>query len=194
MKFSRSPTLSLRQTYIHNFITKVITKWPCRTITSQPKSSSYLLHYWPLFLSQTSSAPQHARVGWLFLLLCHFSPVTSLGINWHPQRQFLKGSLHNFYTAAQQDRKTQPSRTIVLDSTRCNVWDNFILISLCIIFFQCHHMSFCGLLSPPSWAWQECNRLLRLGRPWGAVTLSRWCVSGDRGGCSVRRGLKPKFY
>ena len=23
---------------------------------------------------------------------------------------------------------------------------------------------------------------------------SRWCVSGDRGGCSARRGLKPKFY
>ena len=51
-----------------------------------------------------------------------------------------------------------------------------------------------GLHDPPSWAWQECNRLLRLGRPWGAVTLSRWCVSGDRGGCSARRGLKPKVY
>ena len=46
----------------------------------------------------------------------------------------------------------------------------------------------CGLRGPPSWAWQERNRLLRLGRPWGAVTLSRWCVSGDRGGCSARRG------
>ena len=23
----------------------------------------------------------------------------------------------------------------------------------------------CGLRGPPSWAWQECNRLLRLGRP-----------------------------
>ena len=22
---------------------------------------------------------------------------------------------------------------------------------------QCHHMSFCGLRGPPSWAWQECN-------------------------------------
>ena len=33
----------------------------------------------------------------------------------------------------------------------------------------------CGLRGPPSWAWQECNRLLRLGRPWGAITLSRWC-------------------
>ena len=52
----------------------------------------------------------------------------------------------------------------------------------------------CGLRGPPSWAWQECNRLLRLGRPWGAVTLSRWCVSGDTGGCSARRGLKSKVY
>ena len=52
----------------------------------------------------------------------------------------------------------------------------------------------CGLRGPPYWAWQECNRLLRSARPWGAVTLSRWCVSGDRGGCSARRGLKPKFY
>ena len=51
-----------------------------------------------------------------------------------------------------------------------------------------------GLRGPPCWAWQEWNRLLRLGRPWGAVTLSRWCVSGDRGGFSARRGLKPKFY
>ena len=52
----------------------------------------------------------------------------------------------------------------------------------------------CGLRGPPSWVWQESNRFLRLGRPWGAVTLSRWCVSGDRGGCSARRALKPKFY
>ena len=33
----------------------------------------------------------------------------------------------------------------------------------------------CGLRGPPSRAWQQCNRLLRLGRAWGAVTLSRWC-------------------
>ena len=32
-------------------------------------------------------------------------------------------------------------------------------------FFQCHHMSFCGLRGPPSWAWQKCNRLLSLGSP-----------------------------
>ena len=56
-----------------------------------------------------------------------------------------------------------------------------------LYFFLSPHV-ICGLRSPPSWAWQECNRLLRFGRPWGAVTLSRWCVSGDRGGCSARRG------
>jgi hypothetical protein len=26
----------------------------------------------------------------------------------------------------------------------------------------------------PSWLWQKCNWLLRCGRPWGAITLSRW--------------------
>ena len=52
----------------------------------------------------------------------------------------------------------------------------------------------CGLRGPPSWAWQQCNKLLSLGGPWGAITLSRWCVWGDRRGWSVRRGLKPKFY
>jgi len=30
-----------------------------------------------------------------------------------------------------------------------------------------------GLRGLRSWAWQKCNRLLRLGRPCGAVTLSR---------------------
>jgi len=33
----------------------------------------------------------------------------------------------------------------------------------------------CGLRGLPSWAWQICNQLLRLGCPRGAVTLSRWC-------------------
>ena len=32
-----------------------------------------------------------------------------------------------------------------------------------------------GLRGLPSWAWQKCNRLLTLGHPWGAVTLSQWC-------------------
>jgi hypothetical protein len=31
-----------------------------------------------------------------------------------------------------------------------------------------------GLRGLPSRLWPKCNRLLRLGRPWGAVTLSRW--------------------
>jgi hypothetical protein len=30
------------------------------------------------------------------------------------------------------------------------------------------------LRGPPSWLWPKCNRLLRLGRTWGAVMLSRW--------------------
>ena len=47
---------------------------------------------------------------------------------------------------------------------------------------------------PPSWAWQECNRLLRLGRPHVAQLRCPNDVSGDIGGCSARRALKPKFY
>jgi hypothetical protein len=31
-----------------------------------------------------------------------------------------------------------------------------------------------GLCGLPSQLWPECNRLLRLGCPWGAVTLSWW--------------------
>jgi hypothetical protein len=31
-----------------------------------------------------------------------------------------------------------------------------------------------GLLGLPSRLWPKCNRFLRLGRPWGAITLSRW--------------------
>ena len=41
------------------------------------------------------------------------------------------------------------------------------------IFFQCHHLS-----SQTSWSssqlWLKSNQLLKLGRPVGAVTLSRW--------------------
>ena len=46
---------------------------------------------------------------------------------------------------------------------------------------------------PPSWLWRKCNRLLRLGRPWGAVTLSRWCEEWYIGRSGARRGLKSRF-
>ena len=45
---------------------------------------------------------------------------------------------------------------------------------------------------PPSWLWRKCNRLLRLGRPWGAVTLSRWCEGRYIGRWGARRGLKSR--
>ena len=48
------------------------------------------------------------------------------------------------------------------------------------------HTNFRG---PPSGLWRKCNRLLRMGRPWGAVTLSRWC----EGWWGARRGLKSRF-
>ena len=49
------------------------------------------------------------------------------------------------------------------------------------------HTNFRG---PPSWLWRKCNRLLRLGRPWGAVTLSRWCEGWCIGRWGARRVLK----
>ena len=52
----------------------------------------------------------------------------------------------------------------------------------------------CRIHGPLSWACLRCKCLLSLGRKWGVVTLSRWCVSGNRGGCSFRMGLKSKFY
>jgi len=45
--------------------------------------------------------------------------------------------------------------------------------NLCDFFFQCHHMSSQTSWSPPPLMWLKCNQLLKLGRPVGAVTLSR---------------------
>ena len=39
------------------------------------------------------------------------------------------------------------------------------LISQIFFFGSMPPLVLCGLRGPPSWAWQECNRLLRLGRP-----------------------------
>ena len=47
----------------------------------------------------------------------------------------------------------------------------------------------------PARLWLKCNRLLRLGRPLGAVTLSRWeWWWNERWIWSARGGLKPNFY
>ena len=51
------------------------------------------------------------------------------------------------------------------------------------------HTNFRG---PPSWLWRKCNQLLRLGRPWGAVTLSRWCERWYIERWGARRGLKSR--
>ena len=56
---------------------------------------------------------------------------------------------------------------------------------------QCHHM-FLWTSWFPSWLWQQCSWLLRLGRPWGATTLSRWCEWWYAGRWNTRRGLKLK--
>jgi hypothetical protein len=47
-------------------------------------------------------------------------------------------------------------------------------INIKIVFFKMPpHVPY-GLHGFPSRLWPKCNRLLRLGRPWGAVTLSWW--------------------
>jgi hypothetical protein len=51
------------------------------------------------------------------------------------------------------------------------------------------HTKFRG---PLSWLWRKCNRLLRLGRPWRAVRLSRRCDGLCTGRWSARRGLKSR--
>ena len=42
--------------------------------------------------------------------------------------------------------------------------------------------------------WLKCNRLLRLGRPVGAVTLSRWELWDKRWIWGARGDLTPSFY
>jgi len=57
--------------------------------------------------------------------------------------------------------------------------------------YQCSHFIY---VNPPR-LWLKCNRLLRLGRPVGAVTLSRWEWWWDeRWICGVRGGFKSNFY
>jgi hypothetical protein len=59
-----------------------------------------------------------------------------------------------------------------------NIQKNILKRLLQFFFFcQCHHVPY-GLSAVPSKLWPKCNRLLRLGHPWGAVMLSWWC--GER--------------
>jgi len=69
-----------------------------------------------------------------------------------------------------------------------------IRVSMYIYIFRMPPQVICRIHGLPSWACLGCKCLLSLGRKWGVVTLFRWCVSGDRGGCSFSRGLKSKFY
>ena len=74
-----------------------------------------------------------------------------------------------------------------------NINVNFTIFYFTLLLFSLMpphiHTSF---RVPPSWLWQKCNRLLRLGRPWGAVTLSWWCEGWYIGRWGARRGLKSK--
>jgi hypothetical protein len=74
-------------------------------------------------------------------------------------------------------------------------WEWLIVAATCtLLAFSNTTTCTYGLRGPPSRLWPKCNRLLRLGRPQGAVTLPRWCEWWYVWAWSTRRGLKPKFY
>jgi hypothetical protein len=60
-----------------------------------------------------------------------------------------------------------------IGATLKHVERNFSWRRLTCLFFPPPCVPY-GLRSLPSRLWPKCNRLLSLGRPWGAVTLSRW--------------------
>ena len=66
----------------------------------------------------------------------------------------------------------------------------------CFHWFFSPNATTCLLrLRGPLRLWLKCNRLLRLGRPVGAVTLSRWeWWWSERWIWGARGGLKPNFY
>ena len=98
---------------------------------------------------------------------------------------------------------------VTLRTTRFNIQKFYIVITwnLCVLYgsrkkqqilpyttflflMPPHvHTNFRG---PPSWLWWKFIQLLRLGRPWGAVTLSRWCEGWYIGRWGARRGLKSR--
>ena len=84
---------------------------------------------------------------------------------------------------------------------KCRVWRNILRISCASSWFFFKQSQIFSLMPPHvhtnfrgplSWLWRKSNPLLRLGRPWGAVTLSRWCKGWYIGRWGARRGLKSR--
>ena len=57
--------------------------------------------------------------------------------------------------------KIQPTELLY----KIRIYSYFSSIAHHIYIFSPNATCPCGLRGPPSWVWQECNRLLRLGRP-----------------------------
>jgi hypothetical protein len=53
----------------------------------------------------------------------------------------------------------------LLNTARNNGYGENHRVDKNIFFYNATTCPFSGLRGPPSWAWQECNRLLRVGRP-----------------------------
>jgi hypothetical protein len=110
------------------------------------------------------------------IVLKYSDPHTSLFVTRHVKLELLKG-----YSNYLSSRNTS-HRLVCLEIGYLNSSN---------IFFNPMptHVPY-GLRGLPSRLWPKCNRLLRLGRPSGAVTLCWW------GGWiwSAGRGLKPKLY
>jgi len=72
-----------------------------------------------------------------------------------------------------KDCLSQPRQSgLITDSNR---WVGTLQV-INFFFFKCHHMSSQTSWStpPPLGLWLKCNQHMKLGRPVGAVTLSRW--------------------
>jgi hypothetical protein len=84
-------------------------------------------------------------------------------------------SLHPLYIL--QQSFCSSGRMLFLSKWLLILFVNAVIrILLLLLFMLFSNTTKCPLWTSwsPSWLWLKCNRLLRLGRPWGAVMLSRW--------------------
>ena len=89
----------------------------------------------------------------------------------------------NYFNLCQKDKRARRGK---FQSSKLSSF------SPVLMFFLMPPHVYTNFRGPPSWLWRKCNRLLGLGRPWGAVTLSRWYEGWYIGRWGARRGLKSR--